>query len=156
MSTASGRVCAATTKRGINNAGPDATQSNTSNIIQSSLSARHCGAERFVAFVTSGLLCGWRETLWRKMRYSFPTFLPYFRFGKSPLPRELTDYSIWGTPTPLLHPCYRRDRHSVAFFCSTHWRRRCIKLHYRGVNKGLYVLLSSTQAGPGRTVKQEQ
>ena len=27
---------------------------------------------------------------------------------------------------------------------------------YRGVNKGLYVLLSSTQAGPGRTVKQEQ
>ena len=27
---------------------------------------------------------------------------------------------------------------------------------YRGVNKGLYVLLSRTQAGPGRTVKQEQ
>ena len=26
----------------------------------------------------------------------------------------------------------------------------------RGVNKGLYVLLSRTQAGPGRTVKQEQ
>ena len=27
---------------------------------------------------------------------------------------------------------------------------------YRGVNKGLYALLSRTQAGPGRTVKQEQ
>ena len=27
---------------------------------------------------------------------------------------------------------------------------------YRGVNKGLFVLLSRTQAGPGRTVKQEQ
>ena len=29
-------------------------------------------------------------------------------------------------------------------------------LVYRGVNKGLYVLLSRTQAGPGRTVNQEQ
>ena len=27
---------------------------------------------------------------------------------------------------------------------------------YRGVNIGLYVLLSRTQAGPGRTVKKEQ
>ena len=27
---------------------------------------------------------------------------------------------------------------------------------YRGVIKGLFVLLSRTQAGPGRTVKQEQ
>ena len=27
---------------------------------------------------------------------------------------------------------------------------------YRGVNKGLHVLLSRTQVGPGRTVKQEQ
>ena len=27
---------------------------------------------------------------------------------------------------------------------------------YRGANKGSYVLLSRTQAGPGRTVKQEQ
>ena len=27
---------------------------------------------------------------------------------------------------------------------------------YTGVNKGLHVLLSRTQAGPGRTVKQEQ
>ena len=27
---------------------------------------------------------------------------------------------------------------------------------YRGGNKGLHVLLSRTQAGPGRTVKQEQ
>ena len=27
---------------------------------------------------------------------------------------------------------------------------------YRGANKGLHVLLSMTQAGPGRTVKQEQ
>ena len=31
-----------------------------------------------------------------------------------------------------------------------------VLLLYRGVNKGLYVLLSRTQAGPGRTVKQEQ
>ena len=29
------------------------------------------------------------------------------------------------------------------------------KWTYRGVNKGLYVLLSRSQAGPGRTVKQE-
>ena len=29
-------------------------------------------------------------------------------------------------------------------------------LIYRGGNKGLFVLLSRTQAGPGRTVKQEQ
>ena len=28
--------------------------------------------------------------------------------------------------------------------------------NYRGVNKGLYDLLSRTQAEPGRTVKQEQ
>ena len=27
---------------------------------------------------------------------------------------------------------------------------------YRGGNKGLYVLLSRTQAGPGKTAKQEQ
>ena len=27
---------------------------------------------------------------------------------------------------------------------------------YRGGNKGLFVLLNRTQAGPGRTVKQEQ
>ena len=27
---------------------------------------------------------------------------------------------------------------------------------YRGANKGMDVLLSRTQAGPGRTVKQEQ
>ena len=31
-----------------------------------------------------------------------------------------------------------------------------LKRPYRGGNKGLYVLLSMTQAGPGRTVKQEQ
>ena len=30
------------------------------------------------------------------------------------------------------------------------------KIKYRGVNKGLHVLLSRTQAGPGKTVKQEQ
>ena len=29
-------------------------------------------------------------------------------------------------------------------------------MNYRGVNKGLHVLLSRTQAGPGRTVEQEQ
>ena len=29
-------------------------------------------------------------------------------------------------------------------------------IKYRGANKGLYVLLSRTQAGPGTTVKQEQ
>ena len=31
-----------------------------------------------------------------------------------------------------------------------------ISSSYRGGNKGLFVLLSRTQAGPGRTVKQEQ
>ena len=30
------------------------------------------------------------------------------------------------------------------------------KSDYRGVNKGVYVLLGRTQSGPGRTVKQEQ
>ena len=41
--------------------------------------------------------------------------------------------------------------------------RQCVAIchvhalsYYRGVNKGLYFLLSRTQAGPGRTVKQEQ
>ena len=29
-------------------------------------------------------------------------------------------------------------------------------VYYREENKGLFVLLSTTQAGPGRTVKQEQ
>ena len=29
-------------------------------------------------------------------------------------------------------------------------------MQYRGINKGLYVLLSRTQEGPGRAVKQEQ
>ena len=32
----------------------------------------------------------------------------------------------------------------------------CRPIMYRGANKGLYVLLSRTQAEPGRTVKQEQ
>ena len=32
----------------------------------------------------------------------------------------------------------------------------CCIILYRGVNKGLFVLLSRTRAGPGRTVKQEQ
>ena len=40
------------------------------------------------------------------------------------------------------------------------WRNRTRYSHnlliYEGVNKGLYVLLSRTQAGPSRTVKQEQ
>ena len=31
-----------------------------------------------------------------------------------------------------------------------------LESHYRGVNKSVYVLLSRTQAGPGRTVKKEQ
>ena len=30
----------------------------------------------------------------------------------------------------------------------------CARVQYRGVNKGLFVLLSRTQAWPGRTVKQ--
>ena len=38
------------------------------------------------------------------------------------------------------------------------WRKRNLStsLLYRGGYKGLFVLLSRTQAGPGRTVKQEQ
>ena len=39
---------------------------------------------------------------------------------------------------------------SCIFICCFQWQ-----IIYRGVNKGLYVLLSRTQAGPGRTVKQE-
>ena len=38
--------------------------------------------------------------------------------------------------------------------CATKYVRHVIQ--YRGANKGLHVLLSRTQAGPGRTVKQEQ
>ena len=34
--------------------------------------------------------------------------------------------------------------------------QRALPNMYRGVNKGLFVLLSRTQAGSGRTVKQEQ
>ena len=30
------------------------------------------------------------------------------------------------------------------------------RIVYRGANKGVHVMLSRTQAGPGRTVKQEQ
>ena len=44
-------------------------------------------------------------------------------------------------------PCFPAKR------ALAHMSRR---LHYRGGNKGLHVLLSRTQAGPGRTVKQEQ
>ena len=34
--------------------------------------------------------------------------------------------------------------------------RRLREEKYRGANKSLYVLLSRTQAGAGRTVKQEE
>ena len=37
-----------------------------------------------------------------------------------------------------------------------HYSRATQSRLYRGGNKGLFVLLSRTQAGPGRTVKQEQ
>ena len=40
----------------------------------------------------------------------------------------------------------------IALMCSSN----CARGIYRGGNKGLCVLLSKTQAGPGRTVKQEQ
>ena len=47
--------------------------------------------------------------------------------------------------------------HSTARYtaatCERTFRTRRV---YIGVNKGLHVLLSRTQAGPGRTVKQEQ
>ena len=36
------------------------------------------------------------------------------------------------------------------------YTRNLPEITYRGENKGLSVLLSRTQAGPGRTVKQEQ
>ena len=36
------------------------------------------------------------------------------------------------------------------------YMNKAARLLYRGGNKGLLVLLSRTQAGPGRTVKQEQ
>ena len=40
-------------------------------------------------------------------------------------------------------------------FCDT-WGRRVRERMYRGLNKGLHVLLSRIQAEPGRKVKQEQ
>ena len=70
----------------------------------------------------------------------------------------------------------RRRREEEDISKVTRWRETCPPLHshsgtashaqvllfgvmistYRGVNKGLHVLLSRTQEGPGRTVKQEQ
>ena len=41
-------------------------------------------------------------------------------------------------------------------FFPSHLIAQIASIHYRGGNKGLYILLSRTQAGPGRTVKQEQ
>ena len=57
----------------------------------------------------------------------------------------------------------RDDVSAIYLWISVHIKRiskerTCliVPFVYRGVNKGLYVLLSRTQIGPGRTVKQEQ
>ena len=50
----------------------------------------------------------------------------------------------------------RRSRRPVEDYTSErHLRKRC-QWEYRGVNKGVHVLISRIQAGPGRTVQQEQ
>ena len=57
--------------------------------------------------------------------------------------------SAVGRREEILGMSQKQHRHSIRFF------QRLATL-YRGVNKGLHVLLSRTQGGPGRTVKQEQ
>ena len=47
----------------------------------------------------------------------------------------------------------RHFNHFCAYYTGLKVVVTCV---YRGANKGLYVLLSRTQAGRGRTVKQEQ
>ena len=60
-------------------------------------------------------------------------------------PRTTTS-TRWSSSTLSTDPSTRNER-TGAFFA---------KEAYRGANKGLHVLLSRTQAGPGRTVKQEE
>ena len=62
----------------------------------------------------------------------------------------------WTVPNQFRIVKGRRSHHEIE-------RRVAVVVHhvrfallYRGVNKGLFVLLSRTQAEPGRTVKQEQ
>ena len=50
-------------------------------------------------------------------------------------------------------------RHRMSDTCDDNFAKKKKKIEqsmYRGGNKGMFVLLSRTQAGPGRTVKQEQ
>ena len=46
---------------------------------------------------------------------------------------------------------YWMEEHIAMYFANSHQDITCT-----GGNKGLFVLLSRTQAGPGRTVRQEQ
>ena len=64
-----------------------------------------------------------------------------------------------GTERPQPQPMRKGKKHCTekrTSALSAAGRRRKYICMYRGVNKGLYVLLSRTQAGPGRTVTQEQ
>ena len=55
----------------------------------------------------------------------------------------------------LYKEIWRRDLNGL-WKCLTETALFHCSVLYRQANKGLYVLLSRTQAGPGRTVKQEQ
>ena len=48
-----------------------------------------------------------------------------------------------------IQPCYYTSQVPISLF-------HAIESEYRGVNKGLYVMLSRTHAGSGRKVKQQQ
>ena len=50
------------------------------------------------------------------------------------------------------HSVGKENTQRSGFGCFTQF----VLSKYRGENKGLFVFLSRTQAGPGRTVKQEQ
>ena len=52
-------------------------------------------------------------------------------------------------PNPMIEQLILRVRGDVTIICP-------VTLHYRARNKGLHILLSNSQAGPGRNVKQEQ
>ena len=50
-----------------------------------------------------------------------------------------------------------RNHVQTFIYLSVSLIQSCLAVHmYRGVNKGVYVLLSRTPAEPGRAVKQEQ
>ena len=73
----------------------------------------------------------------------------------------------WRTQHKIKYVCLHTMIPKRRFMVTLHHIYPCARLackpfprpcsaRYRGANKGLHVLLSRTQAGPGRTVKQEQ